>query len=176
MVLVFLGIFTPLNPVLFIALGLVFIIAGKNISKNIGEENIEEEVQQAETEAEEIRKPENVVSLLQVDPIELEFGYGIIPLADVNQGGDLLDRVVMIRRQIALELGTVVPIIRLRDNIQLNPNQYIIKIKGVQVKRKEKFFFFLPISVIQMAGRWKDGSNVGIPVISSSTYPGFIAM
>ena len=124
-VLVFLGIFTPLNPVLFIALGLVFIIAGKNISKNIGEENIEEEVQQAETEAEEIRKPENVVSLLQVDPIELEFGYGIIPLADVNQGGDLLDRVVMIRRQIALELGTVVPIIRLRDNIQLNPNHYM---------------------------------------------------
>ena len=100
------------------------------VDKNIGIENIEEEVSQAETEAEEIRKPENVVSLLQVDPIELEFGYGIIPLADVNQGGDLLDRVVMIRRQIALELGTVVPIIRLRDNIQLNPNQYIIKIKG----------------------------------------------
>ena len=139
-VLVFLGIFTPLNPVLFIALGLVFIIAGKNISKNIGEENIEEEVQQAETEAEEIRKPENVVSLLQVDPIELEFGYGIIPLADVNQGGDLLDRVVMIRRQIALELGTVVPIIRLRDNIQLNPKQYIIKIKGVQVTEGEILF------------------------------------
>ena len=73
---------------------------------------------------------------MQVDPIELEFGYGIIPLADVNQGGDLLDRVVMIRRQIALELGTVVPIIRLRDNIQLNPNQYIIKIKGIQYARK----------------------------------------
>ena len=80
-------------------------------------ESIEEEVSEAETEAEEIRKPENVVSLLQVDPIELEFGYGIIPLADVNQGGDLLDRVVMIRRQIALELGTVVPIIRLRDKL-----------------------------------------------------------
>ena len=94
----------------------------------------------AETEAEEIRKPENVVSLLQVDPIELEFGYGIIPLADVNQGGDLLDRVVMIRRQIALELGTVVPIIRLRDNIQLNPNQYIIKIKGIQVTEGEILF------------------------------------
>lgn len=70
---------------------------------------------------------------MQVDPIELEFGYGIIPLADVNQGGDLLDRVVMIRRQIALELGCVVPMIRLRDNIQLNPNQYVIKIKGVPV-------------------------------------------
>ncbi len=103
-------------------------------------EAIEEESTQAEEEAEEIRKPENVVSLLQVDPIELEFGYGIIPLADVNQGGDLLDRVVMIRRQIALELGTVVPIIRLRDNIQLNPNQYIIKIKGIQITEGEILF------------------------------------
>lgn len=61
-------------------------------------------------------------------------------MADVNQGGDLLDRVVMIRRQIALELGTVVPIIRLRDNIQLNPNQYIIKIKGIQVSEGEILF------------------------------------
>ena len=64
----------------------------------------------------------------------------IIPLADVNQGGDLLDRVVMIRRQIALELGAVVPIIRLRDNIQLNPNQYVIKIKGIQVSEGEILF------------------------------------
>lgn len=139
-VLMFLGIITPLNPVLFVGLGAVFIITGRKMSDDIGEENIEEEVQAAENEAEEIRKPENVVSLLQVDPIELEFGYGIIPLADVNQGGDLLDRVVMIRRQIALELGTVVPIIRLRDNIQLNPNQYIIKIKGIQVTEGEILF------------------------------------
>lgn len=139
-VLIFLGVVTPLNWILFVALGAVFILVGRNISSEIGEENIEEEVQAAESEAEEIRKPENVVSLLQVDPIELEFGYGIIPLADVNQGGDLLDRVVMIRRQIALELGTVVPIIRLRDNIQLNPNQYIIKIKGIQVTEGEILF------------------------------------
>ncbi|MBP3488278.1 MAG: flagellar biosynthesis protein FlhA [Roseburia sp.] len=138
--LIFLGVATPLNVVLFGALGIAFIVAGRMVDKNIGIESIEEEVSQAETEAEEIRKPENVVSLLQVDPIELEFGYGIIPLADVNQGGDLLDRVVMIRRQIALELGTVVPIIRLRDNIQLNPNQYIIKIKGIQVTEGEILF------------------------------------
>lgn len=110
------------------------------MNKSMSVEKIEEEAGAAETEAEEIRKPENVVSLLSVDPIELEFGYGIIPLADVNQGGDLLDRVVMIRRQIALELGTVVPIIRLRDNIQLNPNQYIIKIKGIQVTEGEILF------------------------------------
>ncbi|MGN0352698.1 MAG: flagellar biosynthesis protein FlhA [Roseburia sp.] len=138
--LIFLGIATPLKWYLFVGLGVVFIVAGRIIAKNIAIENIEEEVNNAEEEAEEIRKPENVVSLLQVDPIELEFGYGIIPLADVNQGGDLLDRVVMIRRQIALELGTVVPIIRLRDNIQLNPNQYIIKIKGTQVTEGEILF------------------------------------
>lgn len=97
----------------------------------------EEELKVEQQEVEEIRKPENVVSLLQVDPIELEFGYAIIPLADKNQGGDLLDRVVMIRRQLALELGVVVPVIRLRDNIQLSPNQYIIKIKGVEVASGE---------------------------------------
>ncbi len=138
--LIFLGIVTPLEWFLFVPFGILFIVVGRMVDKNIGIESIEEEVSMAETEAEEIRKPENVVSLLQVDPIELEFGYGIIPLADVNQGGDLLDRVVMIRRQIALELGTVVPIIRLRDNIQLNPNQYIIKIKGVQVTEGEILF------------------------------------
>lgn len=139
-VLIFLGITTPLDWKLFIALGTAFIITGRSVENSIGIEAIEEEVDTAETQAEEIRKPENVVSLLQVDPIELEFGYGIIPLADVSQGGDLLDRVVMIRRQIALELGMVVPIIRLRDNIQLNPNQYIIKIKGIQVTEGEILF------------------------------------
>ncbi len=96
---------------------------------------VKEEKKVEEREVEEIRKPENVVSLLAVDPIELEFGYGIIPLADASQGGDLLDRVVMIRRQLAVELGVVVPTIRLRDNIQLNPNQYIVKIKGVEMAR-----------------------------------------
>ena len=79
-VLIILGIITPLNIVLFVGEGAVFLLVGRSISNGIGEESIEEEVQQAETEAEEIRKPENVVSLLQVDPIELEFGYGIICL------------------------------------------------------------------------------------------------
>ncbi len=135
-----LGIITPLPTVVFLALGIVFIVTGRLIAGTIETAQIESEVGAEEAAAEEIRQPENVNSLLQVDPIELEFGYGIIPLADVNQGGDLLDRVVMIRRQIALELGTVVPIIRLRDNIQLNPNQYIIKIKGIQVSEGEILF------------------------------------
>ena len=135
-----LGILTPLPIYIFVPFGLVLVILSQKVKAKAGEAKIEEEVEKEETEAQEIRKPVNVVSLLNVDPIELEFGYGIIPLADVNQGGDLLDRVVMIRRQIALELGAVVPIIRLRDNIQLNPNQYIIKIKGIQVSEGEILF------------------------------------
>ena len=139
-----LGVITPLQTVVFVGLGMMFIIIGRTVQGSLEMANIEHEVDTEEASAEEIRQPENVNSLLQVDPVELEFGYGIIPLADVNQGGDLLDRVVMIRRQIALEMGTVVPIIRLRDNIQLNPNQYIIKIKGIQ------FIDMLPDHLRQM--------------------------
>lgn len=138
--LVFLGIATPLNAFIVSGAGVLTILSGRMMQTNLAIEAVKEEIATEDIQAEEIRRPENVVSLLQVDPIELEFGYGIIPLADSSQGGDLLDRVVMIRRQIALELGTVVPIIRLRDNIQLNPNQYIIKIKGNQVTEGEILF------------------------------------
>lgn len=134
------GIFTPLNFFFCAVYGVLFIVLSFSVKGKEEAQAIKEEVEEEEVQAEEVRRHENVNSLLQVDPIELEFGYGIIPLADVNQGGDLLDRVVMIRRQIALELGAVVPIIRLRDNIQLNPNQYIIKIKGIQVSEGEILF------------------------------------
>ncbi len=129
-----------LSPVPFILLAIALAFVGYKLMKLQEEVQKQEEVQVQESEVEEIRKPENVVTLLQVDPIELEFGYGIIPLADVNQGGDLLDRVVMIRRQLALEMGIIVPIIRLRDNIQLSPNEYVIKIKGVEVDKNELVF------------------------------------
>ena len=159
-----LGIVTPLNPVLFVGLGLAFIISARTIAATMKTEEIEAKVEQEEEAAEEIRRPENVTSLLQVDPIELEFGYGIIPLADSNQGGDLLDRVVMIRRQIALELGTVVPIIRLRDNIQLNPNQYIIKIKGIQVSEGEILFDHY----LAMNPGYVEEEITGIPTVEPS--------
>ena len=138
--MIFLGVVTPLPWYIFVPFGALLIVWGNIQKKKQDIGAIEQEADSADEEANEIRKPENVTSLLQVDPIELEFGYGIIPLADANQGGDLLDRVVMIRRQIAIELGMVVPIIRLRDNIQLNPNQYIIKIKGIQVSEGEILF------------------------------------
>lgn len=133
-----LGITTPLPTFKFLLLGVSFAVFGSIMNKETVA-NLEEPEEEI-SEAEELRKPENVLGLLKVDDIELEFGYGLIPLADVEQGGDLLDRIVMIRRQIAMELGLVVPIVRLRDNIQLNPNEYIIKIKGVKVADGEVYF------------------------------------
>jgi len=80
-------------------------------------------------------KPERVEGLLKVDPMELEVGYGLIPLVDPSQGGELLERVTMIRRQIAMDLGLVVPPIRIRDNMQLDPGEYCIKLRGTEVAR-----------------------------------------
>lgn len=108
-------------------------------SKTQSEKKVEETttVQKKEKTKTEATKPENIVSLLQVDPMELEIGYSLIPLVDTGQGGDLLDRIVMIRRQCALELGLVVPTIRIRDNIQIKPNAYIIKLKGIEIAKGE---------------------------------------
>ena len=136
----FLLALTPLPNIPYFSLSIGFFILGNRLSQKAKIEDIEVPESTTESEVEEIRRPENVLPLLQVDPIELEFGYGIIPLADKSQGGDLFDRLVMIRRQCALELGIVVPMIRLRDNIQLEPNQYVIKIKGVDVAAGEILF------------------------------------
>lgn len=138
-VLYFLGI-VGLPWIPFFLLGTTFLWLGFTMRKNLINSSELDIGEEEEIDKEDIRKPESVKSLLKVEDIELEFGYGIIPLADSNQGGDLLDRVVMIRRQIALELGIIVPMIRLRDNIQLNPNQYVIKIKGVEVSNGELVF------------------------------------
>jgi flagellar biosynthesis protein FlhA len=96
-----------------------------------------EEVAVDEAPSENIRSSESVISLLNVDTNEFEFGYGLIPLADEAQGGVLLDRVVMIRRQLSLELGFVLPTVRIRDHLQLSPNQYRIKIRGSEMASGE---------------------------------------
>ena len=139
-VLVLLGFFTPLPIVPFSILSILFLYLGFILRKTMINSEVQEQEKAQGSEIEEIKKPENVLPLLQVDPIELEFGYGIIPLADPNQGGDLFDRLVMIRRQCALELGVIVPMIRLRDNIQLEPNAYVIKIKGIDVSEGNIIF------------------------------------
>ncbi len=142
-VLLGLGVVTPLPTFPLVVLGLIFLYLGYLFNSEVKKAmQLEEEiaVQSEEKPSDDMRKPENIIPLLQVDPIELEFGYGIIPLADPNQGGDLFDRLIMIRRQVALEMGIVVPMIRLRDNIQLESNQYVIKIKGSQVAGGEIMF------------------------------------
>lgn len=136
-VLGLLGLIPGLPGIPFFSLSLITGAIGYALIRTQRTEVQKEMSQQEEKEKEEVRKPENIISLLQVDPMELEIGYSLIPLVDVSQGGDLLDRVVMIRRQCALELGLIVPTIRIRDNIQLKPNIYVIKLKGIEIARGE---------------------------------------
>ncbi|MDI6703093.1 MAG: flagellar biosynthesis protein FlhA [bacterium] len=105
------------------------------LSKSQKQMEVEKVEAKKREEVERAKRPESVMSLLQVDPMELEIGYSLIPLVDPEQGGDLLDRVTMIRRQMAMDLGLVVPPIRIRDNMQLRPDTYVIKIKGVEVAK-----------------------------------------
>lgn len=133
-----LGFVTPINAFVTTPIAATLAIGGYAIlRKDEQTMELEEDDDVEEDVEEDIKSPESVVNLLQIDPIEFEFGYGLIPLADANQGGDLLDRVVMIRRQLALEMGMIVPVIRIRDNIQLQPNEYCIKIRGNEVARGE---------------------------------------
>jgi len=95
------------------------------------------ESEQAEITEIEKKEPENVSSLISVEPMEIEIGYGLIPLADENSGGDLLQRIASVRRQCAIEMGIVVQPIRIRDNLQLKNNQYVIKIRGTDIAAAE---------------------------------------
>jgi flagellar biosynthesis protein FlhA len=135
-VIAFFGIIPGMPKVPF------FLVAGLIAFLGYGLRNVSftqetAEVQEGEESAEDVKKPENVAGLLQIDPMELEIGYRLIPIVNPGQGGDLFDRVTLIRRQTALELGMILPPIRIRDNMQLAPNSYVIKIKGVEVAQGE---------------------------------------
>ncbi len=95
------------------------------------------EGQEVLSEMEYYKDIDNVYKLLAVEQIEMEFGYSLIPLADESSGGTLIERVVIFRKQFALEMGMVFPSIRMRDNQNINPNQYVIKIKGEEIARAE---------------------------------------
>lgn len=125
----------PTIPFLIIALLLWWLTT---ILRREQKEKVETAIEEQAAAQEQVAyKPENVLSLLAVDPMEVEIGYSLIPLVDKSQGGDLFERVSLIRRQVALELGIILPAIRIRDNMQLSPNQYLIKIKGVEVASGE---------------------------------------
>ncbi|RDY72140.1 flagellar biosynthesis protein FlhA [Halobacillus trueperi] len=136
-VTIFLLGLTPIPIFLTTLIAAVLAFGGYWLSRQEKEPEFEEPEEMDESESDQMKSPESVVNLISMDPIEFEFGYALIPIADTNQGGDLLDRIVMIRRQLAIELGIVIPVVRIRDNIQLNPNEYRLKVKGNEVAQGE---------------------------------------
>ncbi|KZM54696.1 EscV/YscV/HrcV family type III secretion system export apparatus protein [Geobacillus stearothermophilus] len=157
-----LGLFTPINDLLTMPIAGLLALGGyRFIERQKQEEAALAAPEEEAAAADELKSPESVIQLLHIDPIEFEFGYALIPLADANQGGDLLDRIVMIRRQLALELGIVVPVVRIRDNIQLQPNEYRVKIKGEEVARGE----LLLDHYLAMSPGIDDGSVEGIDTV-----------
>ena len=130
------------------AVALALVLAGYQLSKRMEEigKGHEEEMQSQlameeqdniASEEENFKDINNVYSLISVEPIEVEFGYSLIPLVDESSGGKLIDRIVIFRRQYAQDMGLVIPSIRLRDSSGLNTNQYVIKIKGEEVAKGE---------------------------------------
>ncbi|WP_264737209.1 flagellar biosynthesis protein FlhA [Cytobacillus firmus] len=162
--IILLGLLTPIGLVLTLPIGGLMIFGGYTIAKTPQPDKEQLLEMEEEIETDEMKSPESVVNLLNVDPIEFEFGYGLIPLADTNQGGDLLDRIVMIRRQLAIELGLVIPVVRIRDNIQLQPNEYRLKIKGNEMARGE----LLLDHYLAMSPGIEDDSIEGIDTIEPS--------
>jgi flagellar biosynthesis protein FlhA len=129
------GIVPGMPTLPFIGLGAILGAVAFFIEK--GNKREAEYKERAEQEASEAPPEEKTEDLLKVDTLEVEIGYGLIPMVDTNQGGDLLDRISVIRKQMAIDLGIIVPAIRIRDNVQLQPNEYAIKIKGLMVTTSE---------------------------------------
>src|SRR5690606_32016771 len=132
--LLILGLMPGLPLVPFWALGAGALALGYR--RFVQEQATEEAGAEEAAEPERHAEPEPT-DLLLVDPLELEVGYGLIPLVDPAQGGDLLDRVKMLRQQLAVELGLVIPPVRIRDNVALGANRYAIKLRGNPVGEGE---------------------------------------
>ncbi len=137
-VLLFLAIIPGLPHLSFFILAVACGISSYLLYREEKEKAIEQtEIEQQEITEIESKEPENVMSLISVEPMEVEIGYGLIPLADEVSGGDLLQRITSVRRQCAIEMGIVVQPIRIRDNLQLKTNEYVIKIRGTVVAKGE---------------------------------------
>ncbi len=140
----------------------VLAIVGYRASKTLSKELTLEE-----PEEKAVFEEEKIESFLHPDPFEIEIGYGLIPLVDANQGGNLLDRISTIRKSLAIELGIVVPPIRIRDNIQLGSSEYIFKIHDVEVVKGEvmlDYFLVLnPDDSIDLVGVDTTEPTFGLP-------------
>ena len=132
-VLLIFGLLPGMPTATFMLLGLLTGGVGF-VTREIGRRRVIEDSQNEQLlKKQKTEHKERTEDLLKVDTLGLEIGYGLIPLVDINQGGDLLSRVSTIRKQLAGELGIIVPPVRIRDNVQLRPNEYIIKVKGIKV-------------------------------------------
>jgi len=143
-VLTLMGLIPGFPKTQVFALAILLIFLGIKLLKGNTVQEIQESVKNenpqekpAASEEEYFRNIDNIYELIQIDPIEMEVGYSLIPLVDESSGGSFIDRVVMFRRQFASEMGMVVPSVRLRDNGYLNPNEYLIKLKGEEIGRGE---------------------------------------
>jgi flagellar biosynthesis protein FlhA len=119
---------------LFLLAGMVWMYA-KNLEKMHAEETVREKKVAADEAVKKKKAPEPVEDLLQIDPMELELGYGLIAMVDEKRGGDLLNRVTMVRRECVAQLGIIIPPIRIRDNMNLDPNVYVVKLRGSEIAR-----------------------------------------
>lgn len=124
----------PTVPFLILSVAMAF-FAYTLFKEEQEKASMEIEREEAEIIETETREPENVMNLIHVEPMEVEIGYGLIPLADDSSGGDLLQRIASVRRQCAIEMGIVVQPIRIRDNLQIKNNDYVIKIRGTMVAK-----------------------------------------
>lgn len=136
-ILIFFGIIPGLPKISFFAIGTILIAISYFIKKS-SQESLAQESKEAE-EAPEISEEEAVKNLLDMDTMELEIGYSLIQLVDTDRGGNLLARIKSIRRQIAIDMGFIVPPVRIRDNLQIEPNGYSILIKGVKLAKGAVF-------------------------------------
>jgi len=143
-----------------VILGIVWLLLGRMVEKSklITESKEREEAYRKELE--EQKSPEAALNLIKVDPLEIEFGFALLPIADPSQGGDLIDRIVMIRRQLASELGVLIPVIRVRDNFAgLGPNSYRINLRGIEIGCGEVY----PDRVMALGGTPRAQELQGIP-------------
>lgn len=146
-VIIFLGIATPLPTFTSLLVGGLFLISGliiRSKEAQLQPASVQEAISGGGAGTGTVTPvgpvlstPEEVAEVIQSDTVEINIGYGLLPLADLSQGGDMLERLTMIRRQLAQELGLVLSPIRVRDSVVLKPNEYTISVRGAEVSRYE---------------------------------------
>ena len=165
-VLVLMGVMPGLPFLPFTIMGAIMAVTARQITRLQKEEQLQ---LAEENEVHEAEPVERIEEFLHPDAFEIELGYGLIPLVDESQGGNLLHRITTIRKSIAIEMGVLVPPIRIRDNIQLNANDYVFKIYGVEVARgtvmMDRYMVVNPDDTLELQGIKMTEPTFGLPAV-----------